>query len=251
MALDSGLVQPYATLGYVELYHNWNWSRAEEWFTRAMERGPRYSTAHQWYANYLTVRAQFDDAEQAMARAQEIDPLSLIASAAEGWVLYYAGEFERADEQCRLTLELDPEYAVALLWRAWALEEMDRLPEAAALMERAVTLTNRSAPFVASFARARAVAGDTAGARALLGELEDRAGRSYVPRYEIAKVELALGRRDRALDLLEQAYDERSHSVVFLGIDPQLAELHGNPRFERLIERVGAARRSTIASQRR
>jgi hypothetical protein len=115
-------------------------------------------------------------------------------------------------------------------------------------MERAVTLTNRSAPFVASLARARAVAGDTSGARVLLGELADRARRSYVPKYEIAKVELALGGRDRALELLERAYGERSHSVVFLGIDPQLADLHGNPRFERLIEQVGAARRSPAAS---
>jgi TolB-like protein/DNA-binding SARP family transcriptional activator/Tfp pilus assembly protein PilF len=250
MALDSGLVQPYATLGYVELYHNWNWARAEEWFTRAIERGPRYSTAHQWYANYLTVRAQFDDAEQAMARAQEIDPLSLIASAAEGWVLYYAREFDRAAEQCRLTLELDPDYAVALLWRAWALEEMDRAAEAVTLMERAVTLTNRSAPFVASLARARAVAGDSAGACELLGELGDRARRGYVPRYEVAKVELALGQRDRALDLLERAYAERSHSMVFLGIDPQLAELHGSARFERLIEQVGAARGAAPEAER-
>jgi hypothetical protein len=76
----------------------------------------------------------------------------------------------------------------------------------------------------------------------LLGELADRATRGYVPKYEVAKVELALGRRDRALDLLERAYDERSHSMVFLGIDPQLAELHGSARFERLIEQVGAAR---------
>ena len=242
MALDSTLVQPYATLGYVELYHNWNWSRAEEWFTRAIDRGPRYSTAHQWYANFLTARAQFDEAERAMRRAEEIDPLSLIASAAHGWVLYYAGEYERAAEQCRLTLELDPDYAVALLWRAWALQEIGRAPEAVGLLDRAVGLTNRSALFVASLARARAVAGDTAAARALLRELEDRAARGYVPTYEIAKIHLALGARDRALDLLERAYDERSHSMVFLGIDPQLRPVRGEPRFEALVTRVGAAR---------
>ena len=242
MALDSALAQPYATLGYVELYHNWNWSRAEEWFTRAIEVGPRYSTAHQWHANFLTVRARFDEAERAMGRAEEIDPLSLIASAAHGWVLYYAGDFERAAEQCRLTLELDPDYAVALLWRGWALQELGRVPEAVVLLERAVGLTNRSALFVASLARARAVAGDSTGARALLRELETRASRPYVPTYEVAKIHLALGAQARALELLERAYDERSHSMVFLGVDPQLRALHGEPRFETLVRRVGAAR---------
>jgi serine/threonine-protein kinase len=251
MALDSALVQPYATLGYVELYHTWSWPRAEEWFTRAIEIGPRYSTAHQWYANFLTVRARFDEAERAMRRAQEIDPLSLIASAAHGWVLYYAGEFERAAEQCRLTLELDSEYAVALLWRGWALEELGRVPEALALLERGVTLTNRSALFVASLGRARAITGDSAAARALLQELEDRAARGYVPTYEIAKLHLALGARGRALELLERAYGERSHSMVFLGIDPQLRALHGEPRFEALLTRVGAARRAAPPAGRR
>ncbi len=242
MALDSTLVQPYATLGYVELYHHWNWPRAEEWFTRAIDRGPRYSTAHQWYANFLTARARFDEAVRAMGRAQEIDPLSLIASAAHGWVLYYAGEYERAAEQCRLTLELDPEYAVALLWHGWSLVELGRPKEALTLLDRGVALTNRSALFVASLAHARAIAGDTLGARQLLRELEDRATREYVPTYEVAKIHLALGSRDRALDLLERAYDERSHSMVFLGIDPQLRPLHREARFERLISRVGAAR---------
>lgn len=242
MELDSALVQPYATLGYVELYHHWNWRRAEEWFTRAIDVGPRYSTAHQWYANFLTVRARFDEAERAMHRAQEIDPLSLIASAAHGWVLYYAGEYERAAEQCRLTLELDPMYAVAMLWRGWALQELGRVAEAVSALDSAVTLTNGSALFVASLAQARAVAGDSAGARRLLADLESRAKVDYIPTYELAKIHLALGARDRALDLLERAYDERSHSMVFLGIDPQLRRLSGEPRFERLITRVGASR---------
>jgi TolB-like protein/DNA-binding SARP family transcriptional activator len=247
MALDSTLVQPYATLGYVALYYDWDWSRAEEWFTRAIDVGPRYSTAHQWYANFLTVRARFDEAERAMRRAQEIDPLSLIASAAHGWLLYYAGEFERAAEQCRLTLELDPEYAVALLWRGWALQELGRGAEAIEILDHAVNLTTRSSTFVASLARAKAAAGDRAGALALVDELEQRAKATYVPSYEIAKVYLALGDSDRALDLLEQAYEERQHSMVFLGIDPQLAPLHGVPRFERLIRQVDAARREPRA----
>jgi tetratricopeptide (TPR) repeat protein len=249
MALDSTLVQPYATLGYVALYHTWNWPRAEEWFTRAIEVGPRYSTAHQWYANFLTVRARFGEAERAMGRAQEIDPLSLIASAAQGWVLYYAGEFDRAAEQCRLTLELDPEYAVAILWRGWALQELGRASEAVALLGSAAELTQRSALFVASLARAQAMAGDRAAAGGLLRELETRAARDYVPTYEVAKVHLALGARARALELLERAYEERSHSMVFIGIDPQLRPLHGEPRFEGLVRRVGAARPAVSRSE--
>lgn len=61
----------------------------------------------------------------------------------------------------------------------------------------------------------------------------------YRPAFEIAKVYLALGERDRALDWLERAYDEHAHSMAFLKVDPQLEALHGDARFERLVARVG------------
>ncbi|MDQ3698320.1 MAG: protein kinase [Gemmatimonadota bacterium] len=71
LAIDSSLAQSYATLGYVDLYHHWNWTRAESWFQRAIVKDARYATAHQWYANLLTARARFDEAEHSMRRAQE------------------------------------------------------------------------------------------------------------------------------------------------------------------------------------
>lgn len=240
LALDSSLAQPRATLGYVELYHRWNWVRAEEHFERAIGLDPRYSTAHQWYANLLTVRGRFAEAEREMRRAQEIDPLSLIASAALGWVYYYAGDVARAEEQCRQTLELDKEYVVAMLWRGWALQELARVPESVAVLEQAAALTGNGPVFVAALARALAVNGDTSRARALLAQLDARSRRGYVPSYDLAKVHLALGDRARALDLLERAYRERSHSMVFLRVDPQLNVLRGEARMEALAERVGA-----------
>jgi hypothetical protein len=52
-------------------------------------------------------------------------------------------------------------------------------------------------------------------------------------------VYLALGQRDRAIEALEVAYRQRSHSMVFLKVDPQLRELHTDPRFITLVDRVG------------
>jgi len=74
-ALDPRLAAPHATLGYVALYHDWDLARAEEEFRRAIALEPSYSTAHQWYANMLTAAGRHAEAERAMRRAQEIDPL--------------------------------------------------------------------------------------------------------------------------------------------------------------------------------
>jgi len=59
-----------------------------------------------------------------------------------------------------------------------------------------------------------------------------------LPSYETAKVHLALGDHNAALRWLERAFEERSHSMAFLRVDPQLAPLRADPRFVRMVSRV-------------
>jgi hypothetical protein len=63
------------------------------------------------------------------------------------------------------------------------------------------------------------------------------AGR-YVPSYEIGKVHEALGNPNEAMMWLGRAFRERSHSMVFLRVDPQLANLRSRPDFARLVRQV-------------
>jgi TolB-like protein/Tfp pilus assembly protein PilF len=233
------LAQPRTTLGYVELYHRYDVARGEEEFRRAISLNPRYSVAHQWYANLLTVAGRFSEAEMEMRKAQDIDPLSLAANAALGWVLYYAGNFSAAAAQCHRTLELNPDYGLAHLWRGWALQEMDSLSLAVESHRRGVAVSDSGGVFVASLARSLALQGQRAEAEALLRRLESAvASARYMPSYEIGKIHEALGRPDEAMKWLERAYKERSHSMVFLRVDPQLKKLRSRPDFQRLVRQV-------------
>jgi serine/threonine-protein kinase len=233
------LAGPRATLGYVAVYHRWDFERAEEEFQRAISLDANYSTAHQWYANMLTAAGRFPEAEREMRRAREIDPLSLIANAALGWVLYYAGDHAAAAAQCLRTLEQNPSYALAHLWRGWALQEMDSLDAAVESHRRALSGSDSSALYVAALARALALRGDRTEAEALLHRLQARVDSGhYTPAYELAKVHEALGRPDEAIKWLERAYQQRAHSLVFLRVDPQLERLHPHPAFQRLVRQV-------------
>jgi serine/threonine-protein kinase len=233
------LAGPRATLGYAALYHRWDFKKGEEEFRRSISLNATYSTAHQWYANLLTAAGRFDEAEREMRRAQEIDPLSLIASAALGWVQYYAGDYAAAAAQCLRTLELNPTYGLAHLWRGWALQEMDSLDAAVESHRQALAVSDSSALYIASLARSLAKRGDRAEAESLLQRLQARlnAG-TYTPAYEIAKVHEALGRPDEALKWLDRAFEQRAHSMVFLRVDPQLKQLRSHPRFRELVRQV-------------
>ena len=233
------LAGPRATLGYVALYHRWDFRKGEEEFRRSISLNTNYSTAHQWYANLLTAAGRFDEAEREMRRAQEIDPLSLIASAALGWVQYHGGHYAAAAAQCLRTLELNPSYGLAHLWRGWALQEMDSLDAAVESHRRALAVSDSSALYIASLARSLALRGDRSEAEALLRRLEMRveAGK-YTPAFEIAKVYEALGLPDDAMKWLERAHQQRAHSMVFLRVDPQLTRLRSRPDFQRLVRQV-------------
>ena len=236
LELDPRNASARATLGYAALYYDWDLATAEAHFREAIALRPDYSKAHQWYANLLTAAGRFEEAEQEMRRAQQLDPLSLIASAALGWVRYYAGRHDEALQQLRLTLALDQDFDLAYLWSGWSLEELGRYDEAIAMLEEAVARSEGSGISIASLARVQALQGNRGEAERLLARLLEDDG--YVPSYEVAKAYLALGQAETAAEWLQQALAQRSHSLVFLEVDPQLEELKGSDLFARLQEEI-------------
>jgi len=240
LALDPEHAEAHATLGYVSLYYHWNLTTAEEQFVRATTLDPSYSTGHQWYANLLTAAGRFDEAEREMRLAQEQDPLSLIANAALGWVLYHARDYDRAIAQCRSTLQLNPQFELAHLWMGWAYAELQQYDDAESAVRTALELSDSSALMVASLARVLALRGQRAEAAALLGRIQAPAG--YAPSYEIARVFTAMDNADKAFEWLDRAVSERSHSIVFLNVDPQLDALRHDAHFTRLVIRTASSR---------
>lgn len=242
LRLDPSMAAPHATLAYGLTYYHLDWKAAEEEFQRAIALDPGYSMAHQWYGNLLTVAGRFDEAEREMRTAQETDPLSLIAQAALAWSFYYGGKYEAALEQSRKTLTVDSTFQLAHMWGGWALEALGRTDESRAWMMEAVRLSKGSE--LTRLALAHVLARSSSGqardsALAIAGEMERRRARGeYVPSYEVGKLYLALGDRAKALEWLTRSFDERSHSRAFVHVDPQLAPLRGDARFERLAATV-------------
>jgi len=92
-----------------------------------------------------------------------------------------------------------------------------------------------------------AAMGDMEGARASLVEPEARAARGEGPAVEIACAYHWLGDDDVAFEWLERGFEARELWMFFLHLEPRLRRLHGNPRFDALVRRVGMAPRATGA----
>lgn len=75
----------------------------------------------------------------------------------------------------------------------------------------------------------------------MLNEITAAGDQGMAPASYIAEIYAALGEKDHAFEWLEKALGDRDEELVFLKVNPRLDPLRSDPRFQRLLERVGLA----------
>ncbi len=240
LELDETLADAHTALALVLRDYNHDWAQAEREFKRAIELNPSYATAQQWYAEYLAALGRYDEAIGVMKRAEELAPLEPIVAADLGWVYYLARRPDDAIAQLTHTIEREPEFAPAHWFLSLAYAQKGSLGRAIASGDTAMALGRGTARFMADCAAMHARAGDVAFAETLLQRLKAGVKRSeYVSPYDLALVNIGLGRNDQALDLLEQSFRDRRWELVNLKVDPVMDSLRHDERFAKLVRRLG------------
>jgi serine/threonine protein kinase/tetratricopeptide (TPR) repeat protein len=246
LRLDPELGEAHTPQAAVLWLHDWKWQEAQREFKRSLALNPAHPTANHWYAEYLMTMGRHAEAIARMKNSQELDPLSLIISVAIGWAFYMARRYEEAMEQLRRTVELDPNYPVTYWILGRLLREMGRYEQAIAEGEKGVKLSGGSPLMNASLAQTFALAGKRKKAIQILDNLTTLAKQRYVASYFFAGIHIGLGEDDPAMEYLEKAYEEHSHWLIYLHIDPSMDGLRLNPRFQELLQRIGLPLRQAI-----
>ena len=238
--LDETVSLAHSALGWPTMFYDRDWAGAEREFKRAIEINPSNAGAHQGHAFYFVVREQFDQALAEIQRAREFDPLSLIINSDVGFVEVFARQYDQALKQLQRTLEMDPNFPPAHWVLSYAYEAKGLFREANAEDLKAGALVRRNSSWVAEIQTAY----DTSGWRGSWRKrlellLAARSKGEHIPPYWLAMTYIRLGERQKALDWLEQAVEERFYLVVFLKVDPQFDSLRDEPRFHALLRRIG------------
>jgi len=238
LQLDSTMAEPHATLAFVHMYYDWDWPRADAEFRHALSLNPSYATAHEWYGLFLSAMGRFGEARSEEKRAEELDPLSIAVGGTAGWVLYYAGDFERAKQELKIVLREDSSFALGHLYLGRVYQETHNLDSAMAQYESTGPL-HEWVPTVAGKGYVLALLGKNAEARATLAKLDSMSRKAYVTAYGVALVYAALQQPDSAFIWLDRGVAERTNWMVWLNRDPRWAPIRGDPRFAALTRRVG------------
>ena len=239
LRLDPDLAEAHTSVAALLWLHDWQWGKAGSEFKRGLELSPTYPTGNHWYAEFLMTMGLHDEALGRMKHGQEIDPLSLIINAAVGWALYHRRKYDEAIDQLRRTVELDQNYPVTHWILGLVLRKMSRNDLAIIEGESAVKLSGGSPLMRAALAHTLAAAGRTNEARQILDDLTALARERYVAPYFLAGIHVGLGQNDRAMECLERSYEEHSHWLIYLHLDPSMDSLRQDPRFQDLLQRVG------------
>jgi serine/threonine protein kinase/Tfp pilus assembly protein PilF len=238
LQLDDGLAEAHASLAYIRAYYEWDWTAAEHEFRRALELRPSYADAHFSYSRFLAAAGRMDEAVAEIRRAQDLDPRSLPLKANQALLSYFSGHYDEALKELLDVRRLDPTLTTAHWGIGLTYEQKGMEKEAIAALLKATSLS-KSLNLQSSLGHAYAQFGKRAEAREILEMLKERSRQSYVPSYFSALIYAGLGDKDLAFEWLERAYQERSTVLAYLRIDPRLAPLRSDPRFGRLLARLG------------
>ena len=238
--LDSDLAEAHTTLGSAIMSYDYDWETAGRHFRRALDLNPNYATGHQWYAGYLAAVGRTDEAVDEARKAAELDPLSDAILFNHGRVLLLARRYDEAIAVGRKALELEAFYnglTNLFLYFALRLTGEDR----AALEVLMNTPPGTGGPV----ARARAAELENARERyreeGWTGFWSALVERPMDPEPQNVIMLTEMGRYDDALELAEQLYRTRNLGwlVVDLAAAPYLDPLREDPRYHRLMEKVG------------
>ncbi len=238
LAIDPTLGSAHVPLASIKFVWDWDFSGAETEYKEAIRLSPNNAEAHYSYGNALVALGRADDALTELRIAQQLDPLSNTIASNTAWALYIAGRLDEAETQIRQVLARDPNFARAHLVLGEIYLERGKYDLAIASFQNSRQLAGDPLTDMA-IGHAYGVAGRSAEAKKIAAELEAKVMKKEVSAFLPAVVYAGLNEKDKSFYWLERAYQERSNWLTLLKVGRRMKNLHGDPRFDDLLKRIG------------
>jgi serine/threonine-protein kinase len=235
--IDPEIAEGHVSLAAIIEAYDWNWALAEHEYRRAIELNPGLPEAHLWYGMFLRDQGRLQEALPEMRRAAQLEPFSAFTAVNLAHAYMLAGNYGAAEEQAHHAASLAPGMVGAEVLLSSAYRAQSRTAEADAALARARQYAAGNPHAMSVLACAYTRHGQRDEGVRLFQQLELLAKQRYVSPFDLGSVSLVLGDDKRALDLLEEAYRQRSAGLIFLR-DAKFANAHRSPGFDSLIEKM-------------
>jgi TolB-like protein/Flp pilus assembly protein TadD len=239
--LDPDLGYAHSMRGFVRMVFHFDWECAEEDMRRGVELSPGNPEGAGVLGLLLSALSRHEEAIEVTRRALALDPLTSVLSSDLATKYLRAGRFDEAIDEASRLLTLEPEFPMAHSTLGWAYLKTGRTEEGL----RELSLSVESAPgntmLLAQLGQAYGEVGKLDEARSILDEMSVCAAEQHVSPYHLAYVHIGLGDLDRAVECLNQAFEERSAGLYGVKGSFLFAPLGSHPGFRALLRRMHLA----------
>ena len=235
--LDEMLPEAHAIMAVLHA-GTYKWKESEREFSRALELDSKSEEAMAYYSLfYLVPMGRLHEAIAISQQALEFNPLSPFLQSMLATLYFMAQQYDRAIEQSRNALELDPYHYQAHLVLGQSYIETGKLEEGIRAHETVVQQRAPSFSF-GNLGWAYGRSGRIAEAQRILEQLQALAEKAYVLPSSVAKTYLGLGDIENALVWLERAIDERDGAIFMFWSGPVCDRLRSHPRYHALLRKM-------------
>lgn len=242
LELYPDLAEAHAVVGYVLFRADWNFRSSELELSRAIALDRNQPVYHIWMASLKTTLGEFPAALHEADEAKADDPNWPPVLLSDAFVSAYAKNWPRAKKDANLLVQLMPDWPLAHVQAGWvywytgnheqAISEwrrmavLDKDKARVALEDQGLTVLRSSG--VVAYARLRLNAARNSQHWA---HADDE--------FQTAEWSMLAGDREGAITALQAQVDRHDPKAVEIAVDPAFAPLHKDPRFQRLVARVG------------
>jgi adenylate cyclase len=233
LTLDPDLAEPLSLLGYFDVIEGVDLERGLRRMERARQLEPHNQRILTRLANVAIRRGRLDDALRYCQQALRSDPLSANVHAIYGNTCYFAGRLAEAEAMRRKVLALSPGWlsghfnlGKVLLARNDAAAALAEMRQEQSAFWRLIGLA------LVHHALGQAAESDAALREFMQLELGGAA-------YQLVQVHAYRGEIDLAFEWLDRAAITHDSGLVFTRVDPLLAGLRTDPRWDQFLSRNG------------
>jgi hypothetical protein len=219
--------------------YEFDWSGAEEHFKQAINLNPNVAQVRLAHGLFLMCAGQFEQADAAMAKAQELEPSSLGITRERGILLVYERQYDKAIKHFLRMREVESsshrtnwEMSIAYYGKGMYAEAVEEF------IEHGRTIGFLKPQEILGLRQAFQTSGWQGFLRQRLVVADEKPKDWYIPPTIRAGIYGLLGDKDPAFAWLEKGIEENDPEMAKLKIEPAYDSLRSDPRFIKILQRM-------------
>jgi TolB-like protein/Tfp pilus assembly protein PilF len=233
LSLAPELAEGHIALGIVFENHDWNFAAAEASYKRALELAPGDANVLRAGAQLMRVLGRVDEGLDLVRRAIALDPLSARTHRQAGMIAIIGERFDDAAAAYQLALDLAPTMGLNHAFLALARLFQGRVQEALSIAQLESHGVFRNLALSMIHHALGHPAESDAALKAMIDEF------AWTGAYQIAEACAYRNEIEKAFEWLERSYQQRDPGTIYCAHDLLLRPLHGDPRWQPFLQRLG------------